>query len=447
MVLTSGPTAVKPAHSSELMDSTLRRVSWRLVPFLAVLFLVSFIDRTNVGFAALRMQTDLGLSPRQYGLAAGIFFIGYFAFEVPSNIALYRVGARRWLARIMLTWGAIALAMAFVHTATQFIVLRFLLGVAEAGFYPGVVYYLSLWFPASHRAYVTSLFYLGVPIAQVIGAPLSTGLIEIGDGLGFVGWRLMYLVEGILPMLLAVVTFFFLTDRPAAASWLSSDQRGWLQATLEAESAVEFEKGGRSMWPGIRTALSSPIVYKLALIYFGITCGSNAMNFFLPNVLQEFGRRFNVHYSLLTTGALTAIPYAFAAAAMLIWSRRSDRTGERRHHAGGAALIAAAGIVLAAAATGPWTVMIGFTLLAAGAYAAINVFWSIPTQTLSGPGAAVGIGMINSVGNLSGFAATNVIAALYAMSGSYAAPFALIACVVFAAGASLMRLRTVIVSG
>ena len=255
MVLTSGPTAVIPAHSSELMDSTLRKVSWRLVPFLAVLFLVSFIDRTNVGFAALRMQTDLGLSPRQYGLAAGIFFIGYFAFEVPSNIALYRVGARRWLARIMLTWGAIALAMAFVHTATQFIVLRFLLGVAEAGFYPGVVYYLSLWFPASHRAYVTSLFYLGVPIAQVIGAPLSTGLIEIGDGLGFVGWRLMYLVEGILPMLLAVMTFFFLTDRPAAASWLSSDQRGWLQATLEAESAVEFEKGGRSMWPGDRKSV------------------------------------------------------------------------------------------------------------------------------------------------------------------------------------------------
>jgi MFS transporter, ACS family, tartrate transporter len=342
----------------------------------------------------------------------------------------------------MLTWGAIALAMAFVQTSAQFIVLRFLLGVAEAGFYPGVVYYLSLWFPSGHRAYVTSLFYLGVPIAQVVGAPLSTGLIEIGDGLGFVGWRVMYLIEGILPMLLAIVTYFFLTDRPAVAAWLSADEREWLQATLASESAANHETGGRGMWPEIRSALSSPVVYKLALIYFGITCGSNAMNFFLPNVLQEFGRRFNVHLSLLTTGTLTAIPYAVAAAAMLFWSRLSDHSGERRYHAGGAAIVAAGGIILAVTATGPWTTMIGFTLLAAGTYSAINVFWSIPTQVLSGPGAAAGIGMINSVGNLSGFVTTNVVSALYATTDSYAAPFALIAGAVLVAGASIMRFRS-----
>jgi ACS family tartrate transporter-like MFS transporter len=431
---------VVAAERPALEKSAVTKIKRRLISFLALLMVVNFIDRTNVGFAAMRMSRDIGLSPANYGLGAGIFFVGYFLFEVPSNLALYRFGARRWLARIMISWGIVAMLMAAIQNTTQFVALRVLLGVAEAGFYPGIIYFVSTWVPARHRAEVIALFYLGVPIAQVIGAPLSSGLIELGDATGLSGWRIMYLVEGIPAVALGVAALFFLTDRPADAAWLSAGERQWLIAELAAEEHSKSHEAAPSAWLQLRDALANRHVAALALIYFGITSGSNAMNFFLPSILQGFAGSSGGHISLLAAGVLTAIPYAIAAAAMVLWSRHSDRRDERRLHVGGATMLAALAIVLAFLVDSPLGLLIGFIAMASGVYAAINVFWSVPPRFLSGIGAAAGIGAINSIGNLSGFAGPYLIGSVYQSTGSYKPAFLAIAGLVFSAGAAFVIL-------
>jgi MFS transporter, ACS family, tartrate transporter len=427
-----------PAPSA-LEKSTLRKVTLRLIPFLAVLMTVNFLDRTNVGFAALRMGKDVGISAANYGLGAGIFFLGYFLFEVPSNLALHRFGARRWLARIMISWGVIAMLMAGIQSTTHFFVLRVLLGIAEAGFYPGVIYFVSLWFPSRHRAQVIALFYLGLPIAQVIGAPLSAGLIELGDALGLTGWRIMYLVEGVPAIALGIVALFFLTDRPADATWLSADERQWLMAELLAEERLKAPAAS-GFWLQLRSTLANRNVLALAFIYFGLTSGAHAMNYFLPSIMQVFAARSGGRISLLAAGLLTAIPYAIAAVTMVFWSRRSDRLNERRFHVGGAAMLAAAAIVLAFLIDSPLVLLIGFTAMAVGLYSAINVFWSVPSHLLSGAAAAAAIGAINSIGNLSGFFGPYLIGSVYQLTGSYKPAFLIIAAVVFMAGAAFVLL-------
>ena len=257
---------------TDIEQQTIKRVTKRMIPFLILLFVVAFLDRNNVGFAALRMNDDIGISQTLYGLGAGIFFLGYFIFEVPSNVLLHRYGARVWIARIMVTWGIIAGAMGFLQTPVHFVSLRFLLGIAEAGFFPGVIYLLSLWFPSRYRARMIATFYLGVPIAQVIGAPLSVGLMEMGDALGFVGWRLMYIVEAVPAVILGVVCYFYLTDHPHQAHWLTDAQRNWLINTLENEERNKPLVVGLqpTTWQMIRKALSSRQVWLLALVYFGV---------------------------------------------------------------------------------------------------------------------------------------------------------------------------------
>ena len=331
---------------SDIEQQTIKRVTKRMIPFLVLLFVVAFLDRNNVGFAALRMNADIGISQTIYGLGAGIFFLGYFMFEVPSNILLHRYGARVWIARIMVTWGIIAGAMGFLQTPVHFISLRVLLGIAEAGFFPGVIYLLSLWFPSRYRARMIATFYLGVPIAQIVGAPLSVGLMELGDAWGFVGWRLMYIVEAVPAVILGVVCFFYLTDRPADAHWLTDEQRNWLINTLEQEERSKPLVVGVQPTKGqmIRKALANRQVWLLALVYFGITSGSNAMNFFMPTVLASFRESFGLEIGLMQNGLITAVPYAVAAVAMIWWSRRSDRLQERHWHAGGAAMLAAIAI-------------------------------------------------------------------------------------------------------
>jgi MFS transporter, ACS family, tartrate transporter len=422
------------AEASALERSTIRRITRRLIPFLAVLFVVNFLDRTNVGFVALRMRADIGISPSIYGLGAGIFFIGYCLCELPSNVALYRFGARRWLARIMISWGIVSMFMAFLQNAWQFLGLRVLLGVAEAGFYPGVIYFLSLWFPARHRARVTALFYLAVPISQVIGAPLSSWLIEVGDEMGFTGWRMMFLIEGLPAILLGIIVLYWLTDRPADATWLSMQQRQWLISELESEERLKPQLPQVGYWRQIAGAMSNRYTVALALIYFGITSGSNAMNFFLPSVLQTFRTDSGVRLGLVTTGWLTAVPYSVAAVAMVLWSRHSDLAQERRFHVGGAAILAAAAIALAFALNHPIAILLGFTVMATGVYSAINVFWSVPSRMFSGIGAAAGIGMINSIGNLSGFSGTYLTGFIFEKTGSYAPAFLTIAGLVFLGG-------------
>lgn len=432
---------ITPAPNvSDIEQQTIKRVTRRLIPFLILLFVVAFLDRNNVGFAALRMNEDIGISQTIYGLGAGIFFLGYFIFEVPSNILLHRFGARIWLARIMVTWGIIAGAMGFLQTAGHFITLRVLLGIAEAGFFPGVIYLLSLWFPSRYRARMIASFYLGVPIAQILGAPLSVGLMQLGDTWGLVGWRLMYMVEAVPALILGVVCYFYLTDRPADAHWLTAEQRQWLIKTLDEEERSKPLVVGVQPTKGqmIRKALASRQVWMLALVYFGITSGSNAMNFFLPTVLASFRASFGLEIGLMQNGLITAVPYAVAAVAMIWWSRRSDRLQERHWHAGGAAMLAAASIALALMINQPWIIVIGFILLAMGVYSAINVFWAVPGQVLTGVGAAAGIGLINSIGNLSGFSGPYLTGFLFNVTGSYTPGFLIIAALVGAGGLGMV---------
>lgn len=429
-------------HISALEEQTVKRVTKRIIPFLVILFIMAFLDRTNIGFAALHMNEALGITQTIFGLGAGIFFLGYFIAEVPSNVLLHKFGARIWIARIMITWGIIAAFMGFITTGTQFIVLRFLLGIAEAGFFPGVIFYLTLWFPARYRARVFASFYLGLPIAQIIGAPVSVGLMQWGDSIGYEGWRLMYILEGIPSVILGLICLKYLTNTPKEATWLSAEQRQWLMTTLEREEQekLKSEDVNVSKSTIIKQVFKNPLVWIMALIYFGITSGSNAMFFFLPSVLESFRNTFGMEISLMQNGLLTAIPYAFAAVGMILWSRRSDKKQERYHHGAFAAIMAASAIAIALIVNEPWAIIVGFIFLAIGVFSAINIFWTIPGQTLTGIGAATGIGIINSVGNLSGFSGPYLTGYLYTTTGTYTVAFMVIAGFVAMGGLGLILL-------
>jgi ACS family tartrate transporter-like MFS transporter len=371
--------------------ATVRR---RLLPLMIVCFFIAFLDRVNVGFAALQMNEDLGFSARIYGLGAGIFFIGYFLFEVPSNLILHRVGARRWIARIMITWGLIAAGMAFVQGTTSFYVMRFLLGVAEAGFFPGMIYYISLWFPRRERARATAIFILGLPISVLLGAPISAALLSL-DGLGgYQGWQWLFVIEGIPAVFLGFVVLAYLTDRPSDARWLPPAQRDWLVAKLAEEAAATA--GIRRFSVG--EALRNGKVLTLALAFLCNVVPIYGITMWLPLIVKSAGDMTNVQIGLVTT-----LPYICAAVAMVVNARHSDRTGERKLHILIGALVGAAGFVLAAVSTSPYVGLAGICIGAAGIWSANTVFWTLPATFLTGAAAAAGIGLINAVGNLGGF--------------------------------------------
>lgn len=428
---------------------TMRRVTRRMVPFLMTLFFVNFLDRTNLAVAALNMNKDIGINQSVYGLGAGIFFVGYLIFEIPSNILLHRFGARVWLARIMISWGLVAAGMGFLRTPEHFLVMRTLLGITEAGFFPGVIFLLYLWFPFRYRAKTVATFYLGLPVAQVIGAPLSAGLMHLGNTLGLAGWRLMYVCEGLPAILLGITCLFYLTDNPADAKWLKEEERSWLMETLATEKKGITSTSSQQLSKGkqIRRILGNKFVWALSLIYFGITSGSNAMNFFLPSILQSFHGTFGLNIGLIQNGLITAVPYAVAGVAMYFWSARSDRFRERRIHAGSAALLAAFSIAIAFLANNPFVIMLGFTLLAVGVYSAINVFWAIPGQVLTGVEAAAGIALINSIGNFSGFVGPYMSGRLYTLTGTYIFSFLVIALMVGLGGIGLFLFPRKYLSG
>jgi ACS family tartrate transporter-like MFS transporter len=415
-----------------------RRAARRLLPLLVLLYLVNYLDRVNVGFAALTMNADLGLSTAAYGLGAGLFFIGYFIFEVPSNIILHRVGARIWIARIMITWGLVASATAFVQGEVGFYVVRVLLGVAEAGFFPGVLLYLTYWFPRPQRARIVALTFLAVPLASVIGSPLSTVLIEHGEGLlGFdAGWRFMFFVEGLPALALGVAVLFMLPDRPTTARWLTPAEATALEQHLAAEDSREV---GREV--PTREALTDPRVLALSVVYFGIVFGLYVLAFFLPQVVQGFEEDFGTTFSLLQVGLVTAVPYVFAAAAMVLWARHSDRTGERAGHVAVPAAVGAVAVAAALYMDSPLAVMVCITICAMGVYAAIPVFWQLPTRLLSGVGAAAGIALINSFGNLSGFLGPYLTGWLEDLTGSFRAGLWVVAGLMVVAASVALRFR------
>ncbi|WP_024514734.1 MFS transporter [Bradyrhizobium sp. Tv2a-2] len=396
--------------ASEIETRTLRKITLRIVPFIMLLYFVAFIDRVNIGFAALTMNKDLGLSPSVFGFGAGIFFWGYFLFEVPSNIILHKVGARIWIARVMISWGLVSAAMAFVQGATSFYALRFLLGVAEAGFFPGIILYLSYWFPARQRAAVTALFMAAAPLSTVLGSPLSGALLEMDGLLGLKGWQWLFLLEAVPAVLLGIAVFFYITDRPEQAKWLASDERDFLVKTMNAEQAGKATSTSHSIWRG----LADPRVLALSLIYFGTSAGLYTLGVWAPQIIKQFG------LSSLQVGFLNAVPPTIAVVAMILWARHSDRTGERTWHVVLTCLLAAIGLGLAGPATGVAAVLAALTLVNIGVSASKPPLWSMPTTFLSGSAAAAGIATINSIGNLGGFAGPAMIGWIKDRTGSFA---------------------------
>jgi MFS transporter, ACS family, tartrate transporter len=395
--------------ASELETRVLRKISYRIVPFIMLLYFIAFIDRVNLGFASLTMNKDLGLSPTVFGFGAGIFFLGYFLFEVPSNLILEKVGARIWIARVMITWGLVSAGMAFVEGATSFYVLRFLLGVAEAGFFPGIILYLSYWFPARKRAAVTALFMAAAPISTALGSPLSGALLEMHGVLGLAGWQWMFLIEAVPAVILGVVVLFYMTDRPEKATWLADDERTWLVNEMNAEHAAKSGRVGHSLWRG----LADPKVLALSLVYFGTSAGLYTLGIWAPQIIKEFG------LTSLQVGFLNAIPATLAVVAMVLWARHSDRTGERKWHVVGACLLASAGLVLAGFSTTVVAVLMALTLVNIGISSSKPPLWSMPTMFLSGSAAAAGIATINSIGNLGGFVGPAMIGWIKDQTGSF----------------------------
>jgi MFS transporter, ACS family, tartrate transporter len=413
-------------------QSTLRRVFWRLLPFLLLLYIISWLDRVNVGFAKLQMNADLGFSETVYGIGAGIFFIGYAFCEVPSNYFLVKFGARIWIARIMITWGLISAAMVFVQGERSFYAMRFLLGVAEAGFLPGIIYYLSQWFPREERAKAVSWFMIGIPLSVVFGGPLSGWLLGFDGHLGLQGWQWLYIVEGLPAVFLGFVVLGYLTEKPADAKWLTVEQRKWLAAKIAAEQVAA---------PGTRKlnfvdALSHPTVWLLALIMFCCQTGSYGLTLWVPTIVKGLSG-----FTDLEVGLFSAVPYIAAAFGMILIGRSSDARNERFMHLAIPTVIGALGFVATAMIHSPWPAMVALSVAAVGDYGTRGPFWALPGKFLTGDSAAAGIALINSFAALGGFVGPYMVGYLKDTTGSFESPLYLLAGILFIGAMLTLVLR------
>ncbi len=385
----------RPPTIEPLEQETIHRVAWRLLPVLMLGYFCAYLDRVNVGFAGLTMNKSLGFSAAVFGFGSGVFFIGYFLAEIPSNLVLNRVGARKWIARILLTWGIISGLTAFVWNDWSFYGIRFLLGLAEAGFYPGIVLYMTWWFPSYYRSRMMGIFQSASVVSLIVGPPVSAWLLTL-DGLsGLQGWQWLFLIEALPPIVMAVVTWLLLTDHPADAQWLRPEQRMWLQGRLDSEQTQRESVHSY----GLGEALSNPRVWLLTLVYFGQNVSGYGLLFFLPTIVKSFG------ITTAMTGVVSAVPFVFAAVAMIWWSFRSDKSGARTLYVASACLLSAAGLgaCIFIGPTHPVWMMLVLILGIMGQYAIAPTFWPLPTAMLSGVAAAGGIALINAVGNLGGF--------------------------------------------
>lgn len=393
-----------------LESSTMRKVYLRLLPFAVLCYILAYLDRINVGFAALTMRGDLNMSAADYGFALGTFYWAYFLFEVPSNVIMEKVGARIWIARIMVTWGIFATATAFVTGSTSFGVLRFLLGMGEAGFFPGLILYFTYWFPARHHARIVSGFLVGLPVAVAIGAPISTGLMGLHGLFGLKGWQIMYIAEGVPTIVLGVLCYFVMTNKPEEATFLTQPEKDWLAGRLAAErkakDAIRVYSVFESMW--------NPKVLLLGLNYLGIVTASLGMLFFIPQIIKSLGTMDN-----MTVGWLTMIPYICGGIALVVWGRVSDRMNERRWNLLLACVLSTGGLILAGLTMGTWWAMVGMSLAAMGFYGSKGPFFAMPPMFLSGTALAAGYAWINSIGNLGGFFGPWWIGFMKDLTGSY----------------------------
>jgi ACS family tartrate transporter-like MFS transporter len=383
----------------EFRRRTILKVSWRLLPLIVVAYLVAYIDRTNIAVAALTMNKDLGFSPTLYGIGAGIFFLGYALFEVPSNMVLEKVGARLWIARIMITWGIVSGLMATVVGPWSFLSLRFLLGVAEAGFFPGMILYFTYWYPAAYRGRVISTLFIAVPVANAVASVISGAILEMDGILGLRGWQWVFIIEAIPAVVLAFVVLWQMTDRPAVAKWLNSDEKEWLEAEL-AEERRKVEAAGKL---SIVQVLTDPRVLAISAIYFFSATANYGITFFLPQIVKGLG------HSNFMTGMLTAIPYTVGVLGLLAFGYSSDRFMERRRHLITAATVGGFGFLLAAWAGNSYWALAAMCIATIGTYGSRPTMWPMPSQFLTGASAAVGIALINSIGNLGGYVGPFVV--------------------------------------
>lgn len=409
------------------------RVIRRLIPFLFIAYVVAYIDRVNIGFAATELQRDLGLNNADYGLGGGLFFLGYCLFEIPSNLILDRVGARLWMARILIGWGLVSMSMMFMTGATSFYVLRVLLGIAEAGFFPGAVLYLTYWIPASERARAGALFMAAAPVAVIVGAPLSEALLALDGRFGLRGWQWLFLAEGLPAVVLGAIAWYYLTDRPEQADWLSPAERVWLTERLNRERAARGAAHGLS---DLRHTLTGK-VWLLSFIYFLNTLVTYGVFLWLPKILRDVSG-----FRGLTLSAVTAVPFVVALIGMVIIGRHSDRTGDRKWHVAACALTASVGLVLAAVfQDSVLLIVLSFMLSQLGQRSVMSVFWAIPPIFLSGTAAAAGIALINSIGNLGGAVGPTVVGWLRESSGAYTSGLLTLAAVLLLEAGLVITLR------
>jgi ACS family tartrate transporter-like MFS transporter len=399
---------------------TMRAVSWRLMPFLLAAYIICYIDRVNIGFAALQMNKAVGIDPKTYGLGAGIFFIGYFILEVPSNLALERFGARKWIARIMITWGMASGAFALIGGPTSFLVLRFLLGAAEAGFFPGVILYLTYWYPSVYRAKIVGIFMVAIPVAGMIGSPFSGAILGMDGILGLGGWQWIFILEAIPAIMLGIYAFVGLTDKPEHATWLREDQRAWLIGVLRTERTRAPKIAHTSVW----RVMTNKHVLIMALVYSGAAGASTSLALWMPQLVKPFG------LTNFQTGLVNAIPFAIAAVWMILWGLSSDRTGERVWHNALPLAWMVVAMVLTFFAHSLWTIIPLLTLVAAGTYASKGPFWALSSEWLGAGAAAAGLAQINALGNLASFFFNYMIGWIKDETGSYPAalmPIAIVA--------------------
>ncbi|MFJ3485457.1 MFS transporter [Pseudomonas sp. NPDC090202] len=396
---------------SELERATMHRVAWRLLPFLIVCYLIAIIDRGNIGMASLQMNHDLGLTPAIFGFASSLFFVSYFLVEVPSNLALQRFGARIWIARIMITWGLISAGTAFVQGTNSLYVMRFLLGAAEAGFFPGVLLYMTYWLPSAYRARMVAIFMVAIPGANFLGSPLSGFLLTLDGWMGMRGWHWLFILEGIPAVLLGIACLFVLTDRPEQAKWLSDEQRHWLVGKLAEEQQRKTNIGHMSLWK----LLKHKDIWVMALIYSGASAAGSTMSVWAPQLLKTFG------LTNLEIGLTNAIPYGIASVAMIAWGRSSDRTNERRWHTCATLLLIAAGLLLALVTSSLVATVVLLTMVLIGAYSMKGPFWALVSTWLSSSTAAAGLAAIGALANLiGGGVMVNVYGTIHDATGSYA---------------------------
>jgi ACS family tartrate transporter-like MFS transporter len=420
------------APARDLRAVVVSRLTWRLVPFLFLLYIVAYLDRINVGFAALQMQAQLGFSDAVYGLGAGIFFAGYFLFQVPSNLVLDRLGARRWIAALMTAWGVVSCCMALVTTERSFYLLRFLLGAAEAGFFPGVILYLRNWFPPAARARTVARFMTAAPLSGVVGGPVSGALLDLHSKGGLSGWQWMFLLEGLPAVLLGAVVLFYLSDGPGNARWLRDDERGWLAGALDEEK----RQGGGPGTALPLAALRSGKVWLLAFAYFALNNCSYGISLWLPKVIRGLTAVSNFEL-----GLLSAIPYVLAAGGMVWVGQSSDRTGERRWHLAGSALVGGAALLLAAGAVSIAPALAGISVGVLGTFAMMGPFWATATGHMRGAAAAAGIALVNSIGNLGGFSGPYIVGLTRTSTGGFKAGLLMVGAALLVSGLTTLLVR------